>query len=661
MPGLRNVRTLREFAAKGLIGRLSLVILLHTGLTFAAAWLLYSYPGFGANALDIAAENERILSFASQAAELAENSRSGAEDGKSRLGSLFLSAQRDLTGVRRQALYRLTATDAEPRVTTILRWEDDLSAGTRQTETEFARDRTIATALNEDRSGSVVRVLDEDFHEAVCYASVTAPSDGADPGVTFVYQVTTTMTPPVIEGRKFTTALLIVFGTTLLLGLLIVALLRQKLADPLRALNSAFEQLVNVDYAAENREPVLVPVCDTCAISGLLSNFNAMSVRLYENNRELHEAHGQISEAARELAESKALLETTVECSPDAIIVTDCDGEIEFFNRAGRELFGYTSDLAPTSINDLFVQDVVQVGAAALTDNTIPHQERLGLRADGARFPGLVICAPLRLDGVSVCGFIYVIRDISESENYREMITRLDQLSVRGEMAGDIAHEINNFLAIIQGNAELLPVLIRKGDSEKIDRRLTAINSTVARIAEFTSGLMHFEPRDLAFAPEDPNQLVHNLLSFVKPQNRLDHVTIDLQMDENIQSVELDSAMIQQILVNLVYNAADALKEHDGERRITVVTRYAETFEVSVSDTGPGVPAEKRESLFTERFTTKRKGNGIGLITCGRIAQAHNGSISYSESPSGGAQFTLSLPYRQPKREPVQADSANSQ
>ncbi|HSG98495.1 MAG TPA: ATP-binding protein, partial [candidate division Zixibacteria bacterium] len=486
----------------------------------------------------------------------------------------------------------------------------------------------------------------EDFEAAICFASVTLPADGEKDPVTYLYQVTTATIPPVIEGQRFMTALLVVFATTLLLGLLIVALLRQKLAVPLRLLNQAFERLIRSD--GNETEPVSVEVCSSCAIGGLLNNFNAMSTALYNKQRELREANLQISAGARELAQSKALLETTVESSPDAIIVTTPRGDIEFFNRAGRELFGYSTDHAPTWINDLFAQDVVRSGDEAGPANSPTRQERIGLRADGARFPSLVICAPLRLDGVRVAGFIYVIRDISESENYREMITRLDQLSVRGEMAGDIAHEINNFLAIIQGNAELLPTLVARGDQEKIERRLNAINSTVGRIAEFTNGLMHFEPRDLTFELEDPNQLAHNLLSFVKPQNRLDHVKFETRLDEHVRPVELDSAMIQQVLVNLIYNAADALKEHDGERRIVVSTRFGDSCDIIVSDSGPGVPEDKQASLFNERFTTKRKGNGIGLITCGRIAQAHNGSISYAATPEGGAQFTLTLPYKQP-------------
>ncbi|MFQ5608612.1 MAG: ATP-binding protein, partial [Candidatus Zixiibacteriota bacterium] len=132
------------------------------------------------------------------------------------------------------------------------------------------------------------------------------------------------------------------------------------------------------------------------------------------------------------------------------------------------------------------------------------------------------------------------------------------------------------------------------------------------------------------------------------------HVNMVLEVDNELGMVTIDSGMIQQTIVNLIYNAADALNEdgNQGARgEVTIRTQKLKTGRalIAVSDNGPGVPEEKRETLFTERFTTKPKGHGIGLITCAKIIEAHSGRISYEEGPQGGASFVIEIPLRQPE------------
>ena len=116
--------------------------------------------------------------------------------------------------------------------------------------------------------------------------------------------------------------------------------------------------------------------------------------------------------------------------------------------------------------------------------------------------------------------------------------------------------------------------------------------------------------------------------------------------------VEFDVAQIQQLMVNLIYNAADALEAVEEDKHISISTSTCaigdeKAVRISVEDNGPGVPEEKRELLFEKRFTTKRKGHGIGLMTCRHIIDAHNGNIGYT--PAGGASFYFELPLRRPK------------
>ncbi|MCH7878488.1 MAG: hypothetical protein IH914_04140 [candidate division Zixibacteria bacterium] len=171
----------------------------------------------------------------------------------------------------------------------------------------------------------------------------------------------------------------------------------------------------------------------------------------------------------------------------------------------------------------------------------------------------------------------------------------------------------------------------------------------MTKIAGFASGLMNFESRELRFTPEDLNQLIYNLLEFLKRQERLNHVAVTLETDNQLGVVTLDSGLIQQMLVNLIYNAADSLIDNEERGIITITTQKLTTGRalISVSDNGPGVPRDKQDQLFLERFPTKSKGHGIGLLTCAKIVEAHAGRIFYQQAAEGGASFVVEIPLRQ--------------
>jgi C4-dicarboxylate-specific signal transduction histidine kinase len=242
---------------------------------------------------------------------------------------------------------------------------------------------------------------------------------------------------------------------------------------------------------------------------------------------------------------------------------------------------------------------------------------------------------------------IYVCRDITESRDFQKMMIRLDRYYTRGEMAGDIAHEINNYLAVLMGNVELLPLLLKKGDQRKIDRKLEVMWTTLEKIARFADGLLDGPPDTARLEPTSINQVVENVIAFLKPQNKFDTVNVVKDLATDVPVIYVDRAQIQQLLVNLIYNAAEALAEKEGERTIVVATATADPenspgVRVVIRDNGPGVAPDKENLLFKTRFTTKQRGHGIGLITCRKIVDNHAGSISYRRED--GAVFSFVLP-----------------
>jgi signal transduction histidine kinase len=234
------------------------------------------------------------------------------------------------------------------------------------------------------------------------------------------------------------------------------------------------------------------------------------------------------------------------------------------------------------------------------------------------------------------------------------MILKLDRVASRGKMARDIAHEINNYLAVLQGNLELMPMLLAKNDMPKVDEKLGLMKKTVANISTFTEGLSRFSDENSEFAKEDLNQLIENLLAFVKPQNKFDNIYIGTNLADDLPMVTIDASQIQLLIVSLLSNSAEALAETDDRKWIVVSTSVSDNgreFYIKFADGGPGIPEEYHERLFISRFSTRRDGNGLGLITCKNIVDNHRGEISYHKSEESKAIFIVRLPIEHPRED----------
>ena len=219
-------------------------------------------------------------------------------------------------------------------------------------------------------------------------------------------------------------------------------------------------------------------------------------------------------------------------------------------------------------------------------------------------------------------------------------------------MAGDIAHDINNYLAVLMGNVELIPMFLKKNNMEKVEEKLAQMTKTLDKINNYTSGLLDSEHADVKFVRIHVNQIIENVLAFLKPQKRCYGINVITELSTELPVIDADPAKLQQLLVNLFSNSCDAL--HDCKTEKTIRIRTLSSFtngqhmsRIEINDNGSGVAEEKREKLFMERFTTKRKGHGIGLITCRRIVDAHGGSVGYDFT--NGTTFYIELPQSQGK------------
>lgn len=465
-----------------------------------------------------------------------------------------------------------------------------------------------------------------------------------------------------ISGRStLVTLLAVVFAASGVITSLLVYLIRRRFQAPFRRLLRGMEE------TARGESFVMPEINEDHELDSLAASFNTMSRQLLRQRHDLLDSNQRLAESNTTLQESQLFLRALLDSTPLCVIAASADGRIMLCNRQAGTDFECDADYAVGRPITEFIS------ARQRTRRLSPEgEQKAGIEAfearcrrrTGAYFPAYVISAQAHDSVGKVVAHIYIIRDITESRSFQEMMVRLDRNYTRGEMAGDIAHEINNYLAILSGNIELLAMILDTGDRDKIDRKLGIMKDTTDKIARFTDGLMDVPQGEAAFEKNDLNQLVENVLAFLKPQNKFDKITVESELSPDLPLVEMDNAQMQQLLVNFIYNAADAVLESERERRITVCTRALTESgrpraRIEVRDSGPGVEAARQPQLFTKRFTTKRKGHGIGLITCKRIVESHDGEIGYEKPDETVFYCTIPVAHpTPPAHAPAAVDAA---
>jgi len=374
-----------------------------------------------------------------------------------------------------------------------------------------------------------------------------------------------------------------------------------------------------------------------------------------------------ISRIVRDVSERKAseaqraLLSSIVECSNDAIFTKTLDGTITSWNPAAVEMFGYSAEeIVGMPVLLLFspdhVAEEVQILAQIRGGQTIRHYETVRVGKNEKRIEASVTASPIRDAAGHVIGVSNIVRDISERKQYetklkamQDDLTHVARLNELGQVSAGIAHELNQPLAALLNYANVAKRLLTQGDAsaaEKARETVDKISDQAIRAGEIIRRMRSFvEKRQSNRTLEDINAVIEDTiaLGFMGADAR--NLATRLKLEPNIPTVLIDRVQIQQVLVNLLHNAVDAMASAP-KRQITLQTALVDgdTVDVRVSDTGPGIAPEHLERLFMPFFTTKPGGMGIGLVISRSIIEAHGGKITAERAPGGGAMFRFTLP-----------------
>lgn len=244
------------------------------------------------------------------------------------------------------------------------------------------------------------------------------------------------------------------------------------------------------------------------------------------------------------------------------------------------------------------------------------------------------------------CDQLVVLEDVTKQVQHEQHLYELQKLAEQGIMVSSISHELNNQIGLIVGGLELIESMIDRGMIDQAKPKIAKLLTHLSQVTRYTAGLTDQSKMECEKGSEQLNDVVSDILSFVKVQRRFKHLTLDVNLASKLPMLEIDRDQISQLLLNLLYNASDAIEEAGrDEGHIQVETVLEESHvRLSVRDNGVGIPEEVRAKLFQQRLTTKAKGHGFGLIMCSKIAKDHKAEVKIESESGEGTTFEFRFP-----------------
>jgi len=376
-----------------------------------------------------------------------------------------------------------------------------------------------------------------------------------------------------------------------------------------------------------------------------------------------HAARQETHRLSRDLHVRDAHLHSILDTVPDATVVIDAEGTIVSFNRAAVRQYGYEESeaigqnvriLMPepySNEHDQYLKRYLSTG-----ERRIIGVERVvvGRRKDGSTFPMMLAVGEMKSGGkVFFTGFIRDLTDIAESnlqlQEVQSELARLARLSELGEMASTLAHELNQPLSAIANYTQGCIRLLANVKDPHAARMQEALQETVRQslhAGQIIRHLREFVTRgETDKHPERIRKLVEEAgaLALVGSREAGVRTVFEFEADERL--VMADRVQIQQVLINLMRNAIEAMRDSKvRELLVRISSEGANRIAVEVSDTGPGVADEINAQLFKPFTTTKPGGMGVGLSISKRIIEAHGGELTMQRNEKGGATFRFTLP-----------------
>ncbi|HKU72127.1 MAG TPA: ATP-binding protein, partial [Burkholderiales bacterium] len=392
---------------------------------------------------------------------------------------------------------------------------------------------------------------------------------------------------------------------------------------------------------------------------------NAMAVRIFLTFLAvtllvLAAAVRDLTDSERRLRKSEQRFATAFHASPDAMIISrKSDGRILEVNQRWEEIFGYGKNEAlGRTLTELkvFPQDFDRGRMLAMVEEQGGvHNMDISMRnRQGDTLNTLISTELVDIDNES--SVVTTVRDVTEqrqmereAREQRQQLMHLTRVASLGELSGAIAHELNQPLTAILSNAQAARRFLAKDPVDLVEIReiVEDIVESDKRAGEVIRRLRAMLKKgETQLLPLDINEVLEDVLDFAHGELVTHGVTVNTRLSSGLPAVNGDRVQLQQLFLNLVTNACEAMSTRDRSQRILTLTSSYDwdgRVGIAVTDSGWGVPAERLERLFEPFYSTKDDGLGLGLAICRTIVAAHHGRLWAENNIGGGATFRVTL------------------
>jgi two-component system sensor kinase FixL len=416
------------------------------------------------------------------------------------------------------------------------------------------------------------------------------------------------------------------------------------------------ERIVHFETLRQHKDGRLVPVLLTISP---LRDADGTVIGVSKIARDLSEVQG----FNQELQRREALLRSILDTVPDALVVIDEHGLIQSFSAAAERLFGFhPEEVVGRNVSMLMPSPYREQHDGHLARYLSTGERHIigigrivvGQRKDGSTFPMELAVGEVNLAGTRL--FTGFVRDLTERQDrerrlrdLRSELIHVSRLNELGQMVSALAHEVNQPLTAMTNYVSGMRRLLTAGNQQGVELAMERIAEQANRARQIIQRL-----RNLVKKNEEERR-VESLTTVIEEASALALVGVGPGLKLNIRvaadaaEAVIDKIQIQQVLLNLMRNAAEAM-DGSPRRELSITTARAEEMvEISVADTGPGLPELVRAKLFEPFVTTKPNGMGVGLSVCRAIVEAHGGELRAGDADGGGTVFRLTVPHGDPR------------
>ncbi len=369
-------------------------------------------------------------------------------------------------------------------------------------------------------------------------------------------------------------------------------------------------------------------------------------VLLNELEEELFQVKRLVEKRTKELQQSKNLLESIIESSPNIVITTDLTNNILIFNRNAEKTFGYEKEEALRKKIHFLFEKAPFPSKEKTPASPVPH-EMTCIRKDKSTFPVSFLTSDVRNAAGKAIAKVYLLNDLSEKKAMEERLFLSEKLALYSELMGGIAHQLNNPLIGVVNFSEML---WKEMDEEDPKRDLAGTISRAGKeCLRITKSVLNcIKDPHLTFAKTDLHEVITDALRTLGEQfgDKLNFISTELEFCAKISSISGDGVQLKQCFLNILTNSVQAMPKGGIIKIETKQDRQKNEIQVLFSDTGVGVPQEHVGKIFLPFFSLQKTSDrhGLGLSFAYQIIKNHGGYLNVESKTGMGTTLAVSLP-----------------